>query len=159
MRGRTLGVMICALGFLSPVTPMVEAGCAGPMLSVTPAEFSPVPPDSSDDAAEPFYTVRAGQRVTVTADNLGPCPSDVVTGGCTSRAEPEPVMSPARIPGVDLSLEQGSQRWRLGSADATAPEYEISYQVELPDDLREGRATLRLTGAYESGTYVRLVVR
>ena len=158
MRAQPLGVVICALGFLA-VTPGADAGCAGPILSIAPAAFSPVPSDSSDQAAEPFYTVEAGQQVTVTAGNLGPCQSDVMPGGCITRAEPEPVTSPALISGVDLSLEQGSQRWSLGSGDATPPGYEISYQVELPGDLRASRATLRLTGAYESDTYVWLVVR
>jgi len=156
-RAFIVGLLAVALGLF--VGPVAEAGCAGPQLRISGVPFTPVP-DGAPLHDEPYYTVQPGQAVTVQAKNLGPCGPDVFTGGCGAEPRAEPMPSPTPVLNVPLILEQGPRRWRLGVADAPAPDYDaITYPVNLPPDLRLGWATLRLRGGTLAGeTYVRLRV-
>jgi hypothetical protein len=130
MRGQALSIALLAFALGLVAGPVAEAGCAGPLLTVMHASFEPVPPDSSDPSAEPTYHMRAGQQVTVQASNLGLCSdTDVVIGGCAvGRPQQRPTASPVPVRNVALHFEQGSRRWDLGLADATAPDYTIDYR-------------------------------
>lgn len=159
MRRRALIVGLLAVGLGLFAGPVAAGSCAGPLLRVLGATFTPVPPDGSSPNAEPFYTVQAGQPVTVRAENLGPCEDiDSVSYGCGSEDPPEPVSTPVLVENVTLLLEQGSRRWNLGVGEASAPDYTIAFPVDLPADLNKGGATLRLSGATLGEAYVRLQV-
>ncbi|HYP46113.1 MAG TPA: hypothetical protein VEQ66_13040 [Propionibacteriaceae bacterium] len=148
MHRRAVSIAIGAFG-LGLIAPVAEGSCAGPLLSVSSASFEPVPPNSSDLDAEATYHVRAGQHVTAQASNLGPCLDtySVEVGGCGQRTPSQPTVAPAPVRDVALHLQQGNRRWQFGSADATAPDFAIDYPVNLPRDLKPGRATLTLTGS------------
>lgn len=146
-RALVISLVVVALG-LGP-GPSAAGSCAGPQLRVADASFAPVPPDSADPKAEPTYHVRVGQPLTVRAENLGPCLDTYSTtqGGCGGQPTPLPPRpSPVAVEDVSLVLEQGARRWRLGTGDSSAPEYVITYAVDLPADLTRGVATLRLQG-------------
>ena len=141
MRSRaSLVVVMCAaaLGLVAPSP--VTAGCVGPSLEVPGAQTR-------------FAAQLEGRSVTVlprrdgplavtgmTFAN-GPCNDTPNTSGCGAPETPAPSV-PAK--GVELTLRQGEQTWRLGTADASGSDdnYAVRWDIELPADLRPGRATL-----------------
>lgn len=141
----TVALLTVVLGLLGG--PFAEGSCAGPQFSVLDASFTPVPwlvgPRRGADVQRAGREAGHGPRqqlwplsghVRRQWRRLRPTVASASSGGARDRGRRSP---PSR---------QGSRRWSLGLADATAPSLAIDYLVNLPQDLKPGRATLNLTG-------------
>ena len=120
--------------------PSVTASCVGPSLEVAGGELRFA---AEQESRSVVVLPRSAGPLLVTGTTFtdGTCNDTPSTSGCGAPATPAPPQ-PAR--GVELRLTQGDRTWELGTADAAGSEehYAVRWQVELPPDLKPGRATL-----------------
>lgn len=124
-----------ALGLVA--TSPVTASCAGPALDVAGAEVRYDPTGASRPVG---VLARPDGPLVVTGTTFtdGTCNDTPDTSGCEPPRQAAPPQ-PAR--GVELRLTQDGQTWRLAVADADR-DSAVRWRVDLPPELRPGRATL-----------------
>ena len=112
----------------------------GPSLEVPGAPTGSPAADPSTGRVLPAVRLSPGQQLTVRGTYFFDDCNDTSDSspGCSGPH----VLSQDPSRDVRLVLTQGAHSWDLGTADASGPEYAVSWPVTLPSDLTAGSATL-----------------
>lgn len=132
------------IGLFAPAG--APASCVGPSLEVPGVPTGSPVADPSTGQVLTAVRLSPGQQLTVRGSYF--------FDGCNDTSDSSPGCSGPQVRSQDpsrdvhLVLTQGSRSWDLGTADATGPQYAVSWPVTLPSDLAAGGATLtaRLAG-------------
>jgi hypothetical protein len=125
------------------LAPVAAGGCVGPLLGL-----GSTPPDQPASETPAPATVDRGAEVSVSGRwFFTGCSDTYVGGGCSGDGPSRPLEAQSPMTGVRLELTQGQSTWPLGTADAVGAENVVAWQVRIPDDARNGPATLTAAGA------------
>lgn len=123
------------------LVPSAAGSCVGPLIGLgsTPPEMpgsvSPTSVDRDDELSVSGRWFFTG------------CSDAYASGGCSGDGLGRPLETQSPMTGVRLELTQGTTTWPLGTADATGDDDVVSWQVRIPDEARNGPATLTAAGA------------
>ncbi|HEY5786112.1 MAG TPA: hypothetical protein VIT65_15175 [Microlunatus sp.] len=144
---RTIARLVLALAAIAGaallgVVPSAVGSCVGPLIGV--GSTPPAMPGAEN--AAPVTVDRDGEVVVSGRWFFTGC-SDTFVGGCSGDGPGRPLETQSPMTGVQLELTQGTSTWRLGTADATGDDDVVAWQVRIPDEARNGPATLTAGGA------------
>jgi len=138
-----LASALVAAAILLGVAPTAAGGCVGPIIGL-----GSTAPDQPRAETAAQVTVSRDDEVSVSGRWFFTGCSDAYAGsGCSGDGLGRPLETQSPMTGVRLELTQGTTTWPLGTADATGDDDIVSWQVTIPDDARNGPATVTAAGA------------
>ncbi len=128
---------------LLDVAPTAVGGCVGPIIGLGPT----APDQPRSETVAPVTVDRSGQVPVSGRWFFTGCSDTYVGGGCSGDGLGRPLETQSPMTGVRLELTQGTTTWPLGTADATGDDDVVAWQVKIPEEARNGPATLTAAGA------------
>jgi len=138
-----LALALVSAAALLGLAPSAAGSCVGPLLGL--GSTPPAMPGS--ESAGPVTIDRDGEVSVSGRWFFTGCSDAYVSGGCSGDGLGRPLETQSPMSEVRLALSQGSSTWPLGTADAAGDDDVVTWRVQIPDEARNGPATLRAAGA------------